>query len=312
MKVALCFIISNKHILNKEEIWKKWIDQKKDLFNVYFHYKDYNLIKSNWIRDHCLPPSLIAKTSYYHVVPAYTSILNFAFRNTDNKWFCLLTESCVPIVPISDFVRIMEENISKSIMSWSEAYWNINIHTRANLRLLKKDFQLANTPWFIFSRDHVNKLLYFLVRENSLYKTICHGGLANESVFAIALQSYKDLSDPNKVLNEVSTLTDWEHMESPTSPYLFKNGSSFELDIINNLKEKHKFGLFLRKVSPQFPSQIIEKLVFEDNKTNKKIGWFIGSGLYLIGYLIVGILYLTFPSFSTIQASYKSGHWFIR
>ena len=33
MKVALCFIISNKHILNKEEIWKKWIYQKYYDFN---------------------------------------------------------------------------------------------------------------------------------------------------------------------------------------------------------------------------------------------------------------------------------------
>ena len=234
--------------------------------------------------------------------------MNFAFRNSENKWFCLLTESCVPIVPMNKFVKIMEENISKSILSWSEAYWNTIIHTRANLRLLKKDFQLANTPWFIFSRDHVNKLLYFLVKENDLYKTICQGGLANESVFAIALQSYKDLSNPNKVINEVSTLTDWEHMESPTSPYLFKNGSQFEINIINNLKEKHKFGLFLRKVSPHFPSQIIEKLVFEENK---KINWIGGLGMYIISYLFLTIIYLTFPSFSTFQACYKSSHWFI-
>jgi len=301
MKVALCFIISNNHILNKEEIWKKWIDQKKELFNVYFHYKDYKLIKSKWIRDHCLPPSLIANTSYYHVVPAYTSIMNFAFRNTDNKWFCLLTESCVPIVPIKDFIKIMEENISKSIMSWSKAYWNIHFHTRANLQLLKKDFQLANTPWFIFSRDHVNKLLFFLVKENNLFKTICQGGLANESVFAIVLESYKELTNEEKVLNEVSTLTDWEHMESPTSPYLFKNGSDFELNIINNLKEKNKFGLFLRKVSKDFPDDIISNLIFNNEIKNlNQKDWIIGCisfTLILITTFSIGLLAL--PALTT-------------
>ena len=44
MKVALCFIISYEHILNKEEIWKTWIESNKDIINVYFYYKDINKI----------------------------------------------------------------------------------------------------------------------------------------------------------------------------------------------------------------------------------------------------------------------------
>ena len=39
MKVALCFIISYEHVLQKEHYWINWIEQNKDLFNIYFHYK---------------------------------------------------------------------------------------------------------------------------------------------------------------------------------------------------------------------------------------------------------------------------------
>ena len=46
MKVALCFIISYDHILNKEHIWRKWIDYNKDIINVYFYYKDIKKINS--------------------------------------------------------------------------------------------------------------------------------------------------------------------------------------------------------------------------------------------------------------------------
>ena len=52
MKIALCFIISYEHILNKEELWREWIEHNKDIINVYFYYKDLKKIKSEWIQKH--------------------------------------------------------------------------------------------------------------------------------------------------------------------------------------------------------------------------------------------------------------------
>jgi len=289
MKVALCFIISNKHIVNKEHLWRKWIDQKKDLFNVYFHYKDYSVIRSEWIRKHCIHPKFITKTSYFHVVPAYLALLNFAVKNTENKWFCLLTESCIPIVPIEKFLESLNKNVDKSILSWQKAYWNLQIHTRANLRLLKPDFQLSNSPWFILTRDHVNKVLYFRVLQHNLYKTICEGGLANESIFAIALECFMDLKNENKVINEVSTITDWVHMEGPTSPYTFKSGSKEEIERLKELIEKNPYGLFLRKVSPYFPDRILIPIIFP---IKKESNWVKGTGIFTA--VLVSFLFLLF------------------
>jgi hypothetical protein len=71
MKVALCFIISYEHIVNKEQIWIDWIESNKDIINVYFHYQDIKKIKSEWILKNIIPERNIVKTSYYHVVQAY-------------------------------------------------------------------------------------------------------------------------------------------------------------------------------------------------------------------------------------------------
>ena len=79
MKVALCFIISYEHILQKEQLWIDWIKPNQDIINIYFHYKSISMIKSPWIKMYTMPPNLIAKTSYYDVVPAYMSILSYAF-----------------------------------------------------------------------------------------------------------------------------------------------------------------------------------------------------------------------------------------
>ena len=95
MKIALCFIISYDHILNKEDIWREWIEPNKDIINVYFYYKDFKKIKSQWIREHTLPPKYIHDTTYYHVIPAYISLMNFASAHDRmNTWFCMLTDSC--------------------------------------------------------------------------------------------------------------------------------------------------------------------------------------------------------------------------
>ena len=61
MKIALCFIISYEHILNKEHIWREWIEPNKDIINVYFYYKDITKIKSNWILQYAISPNYIMK-----------------------------------------------------------------------------------------------------------------------------------------------------------------------------------------------------------------------------------------------------------
>ena len=266
MKVALCFIISYKHILNKEQIWINWIKENQDIINVYFHYKDINLIKSPWIKMYTIPPEYVHKTSYYDVVPAYMSLLSYAFyHDLENKWFCMLTDSCVPIISPAKFRQLFFENYQTSLFKWKPAYWNINIHRRANLRLLKKEFWLANDPWFTLSRDHVHKCILFLSLKNDIYRKVIDGGLANESIFAIILQTFGQLGDEHKLLNEQSTITDWTRMSSPTSPYVFKEATEENINIITNLLKENPKTIFLRKVSTSFPDQAILDLYGNEN-----------------------------------------------
>ena len=133
-KIALCFIINYEHVLYKEELWRDWIEANKDIINVYFFYKDLKKIKSKWILNHTIPLKNICHTSYFHVVPAYISILNFALKHDkSNKWFCYLTDSCCPIITPSQFRTLFENYQNQTIMAYSKAHWNIEFHKRANL-----------------------------------------------------------------------------------------------------------------------------------------------------------------------------------
>jgi hypothetical protein len=265
MKVALCFIISYHHILNKEQIWIDWIKENRDIINVYFHYKDINMIQSPWIKLYTIPPKYTHKTTYYNVVPAYMSLLTYAFHHDkENKWFCMLTDSCVPIISPAKFRQLFFEHYYSSIFKWRPANWNLTIHRRANLRLLKQEYWLANDPWFTLSRSHVHKCILFYTVKNSIYQTVNDGGLANESIFAIILQTFNELTNPNVLLNEQSTIADWYRMSSPTSPYLFKDATPENINIIKKLLKENKYSMFLRKVDREFPDDKIYDLMETD------------------------------------------------
>jgi hypothetical protein len=276
MKVALCFIISYNHILQKENYWIKWIEKNKDLFNIYFHYKNKRKIQSKWILSHCIPEKYIKNTTYFNVVPAYMSLLTYAYsHDSNNQWFCMLTDSCVPIISPSKFRHLFFNNYNKSIIRCSRANWNIDYHKRANLRMLTEEFHLVNDPWFTMCRYHVHLCSLFMAGKYDIYSKINEGGIANESIFAIILQSFNEFKK-NRILNTSGTLSDWFRMSSPTSPHLFTECSINDEKIIIDLLKKNKYALFLRKVSNKFPDEKLDELsmITVGHKYEKNNKWY--------------------------------------
>jgi hypothetical protein len=268
MKIALCFIINYEHILNKENVWREWIEPNKDIINVYFYYKDLNKIKSTWILEHTIPINNIVETSYYHVIPAYLSILNYAFtHDKQNKWFCLLTDSCCPIISPKRFRYLFYTNYQKSIFSWKQAWWNPDFHKRGNLAKLPKELWLANDPWFVLTKESVKQIFHFVSTQHIITKTICDGGLANETLFSVIFKFYKELDDNSKrIISAVSHLTDWNRRSSSTSPHVFKYADETDIKFLEKELERNKYAMFIRKVDKEFPDDILRQYIYEYNK----------------------------------------------
>ena len=302
IKVALCFNINYNHILNKEDIWKKWIEPNNDIINVYFFYKDITLIKSPWIKSHAIPESCIQQTSYYHVVPAYIALMKHALKNTHNEWFIFLTESCCPIISPKRFRHIFFNHYNNTIMSWKKCWWNIQFHTRANLKLLPEELRLANDAWFILSRQSVKITLDFVQKQQKITTLVLNGGLANESFFAIVHKWYGYLnSTSNLVINHATHSADWDRMASGTSPHLFSLASITEntltkkrdLAFIEKSK-KSPFVMFLRKVSPDYPDEILNKYIYDADKElddKLQINYFKHYFTYYMKYINFNYIY---------------------
>jgi hypothetical protein len=257
--VALCFIISGEHILNKEHIWREWIDANKDLFNVYFHYTNLSKITSSWIRSHAIPQGKIVRTSYYHMVPAYMTLLEYAIaHDQQNSWFCFLTDSCAPIISPLKFKEMFERHSEKSIFKWQYASWNRLFNKRANLKYLPEEYRLSHDPWFTLTKIDAELCLQFVKKNPQLYVTICSGIIANESIFAIILKFYRRL---RFVVNGKGHIVDFVRMSSPTSPRIFQFASLQDIKYIVTEKEKNEYAMFVRKIETTFSDNALRTII---------------------------------------------------
>ena len=232
--------------------------ENEGLFNIYVHCRDPRRIQSTWLRRHVIPSAFLQPTSYYHVVPAVMSTLLFAYHSDNkNTWFCFATDSCVPIVSPGQFLRRFQTMSNKTIMGWGRSHWNVQFHTRANLRHLETKYWLYNDPWFTMTRRHVALCLAFPSTCRHTYDVVCRGGLANESIFAVMLAMAGRIANYNReadgVVNASATVADWMVRASATSPRLFIRGDSDELSAIRRLKTGSPHAMFLRKVGQTFP-----------------------------------------------------------
>jgi hypothetical protein len=178
----------------------------------------------------------------------------------------MLTDSCCPIISPKKFRYLFYNNYKKSIMSWRPAWWNIEFHKRANLKLLPKEIHLANDPWFVLNKEHVLQTLTFVNNKKDMTKTICSGGLANESLFAIILYCYRQLDLKGPVISAVTHLTDWSRMTSPTSPHTFKEANEKDIKFIDSELNKNNYSMFIRKVAPEFPNDILKQFIYEKTR----------------------------------------------
>jgi hypothetical protein len=290
MKIALCFIINYEHILNKEEIWREWIEPNKDIINVYFYYKDLRKIKSKWIMEHTIPPNFIYETTYLHVMPAYISILKFALNHDrENKWFCMLTDSCCPIISPKKFRYLFYNEHSYSLFSWKPAWWNPYYHQRGNLAKLPKELWLANDPWFILTKENVKQVMHFVNTQKQITETICSGGLANETFFAIVFKYYKELENNSHIICTSTHIADWSRPTSATSPHVFKNADEADIRFIDKELERNLYFIFIRKIAPEFPDKILRHYIYEHNKEDvNKLVLIEPSELLFNRYSVVG------------------------
>ena len=96
----------------------------------------------------------------------------------------------------------------------------------------------------------------------------------------------------------VSHLADWSRRTSATSPHVFKNADENDIYFIDKELNKNNYAMFIRKVSPEFPDEILNRYIYEkkleDNQTFliKPIEMFLNTQQFMIYVSCIIVLYI--------------------
>lgn len=206
-KVAFCFLLYDK--IEHQELWKSFFLNQKG-FSLYSHIKKVTDETPKWLLKTRVPT---IKTGWCqeNLVRAWVSMLKKALLDKDNKYFALLSGSCIPLF---DFITTW-----KKIFRTKKS--RINIETESYV-YQQTGFYYAD-QWCILNRTHAQLLIDLYKtqegkdwRKNS-YKYICTKVecFCPDEIYPVNwfIENYGKPSTPkfkSEFIVGASTFTKWE------------------------------------------------------------------------------------------------------
>lgn len=252
-QIALLFL--TRKDLNHSQIWKQLLEDVSDLFNVYIHCKE--LPDDPFFRKYVIQDRV--ETSYYQHVKAWQVLLRTAFQNKNNIKFVYLSESCMPLYPLTKIYDLLIKD-NFSYMNWQKPWWDENIPgaygKERTLTEIDSSLRVGNDEWVILNRDHAEMIIN------------------DDYVINIAAKHTQDIESYPSTLFSIKnrlhefvkirpTFADWERT-AWAHTLDFRNIHELPLGRWKEIREKGHF--FIRKIPPSFQSEDLRSLIFSDIK----------------------------------------------
>lgn len=170
------------------------------------------------------------------LVKATLLLLKESFKDTNNKFFMLLSESCIPLYSFVEIYRkIFDYN--STVMS---GYITVDCSKRYKSLLHKNFFTKANfkkqSQWILFKRDTVE----FLIKNDFTHIFGKDAIVPDEHYFVNVCEKYN-----LPYINRNLTFVNWVESDTPGHPKIYTTVSEDYKKLIRS-----KGFLFIRKVMP--------------------------------------------------------------
>jgi hypothetical protein len=116
-KIAICFLITKD--VSNPELWERWWKGYEDKINIYSHYsvgKEEN-VTLTWLKKGRVTP-IPTKWGDISLVKAEGQLYKKAIKDKDNKFFILVSDTCIPVRTFMYTYRRLMRNPNKGIMPW--------------------------------------------------------------------------------------------------------------------------------------------------------------------------------------------------
>eukprot|EP01035_Chromulina_nebulosa_P017505 gene17505-23062_t len=159
---SIAFLFLTRGQMPLEEIWHEFFTwrSKPSYYSVYVHkHKDYSFPNESFFHGKEINSS-IGKVKWATItqVRAIKALLQEALKDPLNEWFCLMSESCIPLITLPKW-RYHLLNFDKSIVnacplsineSELESRWKPELFDVG----MKKEYWRKSATWFALLRKH--------------------------------------------------------------------------------------------------------------------------------------------------------------
>tara|TARA_Y100000816_G_C26102784_1_gene584953 strand:+ start:411 stop:1244 length:834 start_codon:yes stop_codon:yes gene_type:complete len=95
-KVAFCFLLYDK--VEHRNLWKDFFrNSPEGEYSIYTHPKKISSESNDWIKKHKIKNRIKTGWCEENLVFAFIRMLRHAIKDPENKYFCLLSGSCIPL-----------------------------------------------------------------------------------------------------------------------------------------------------------------------------------------------------------------------
>jgi hypothetical protein len=259
--LAFCFLTKGSH--NQSKLWYNFFQKTcPSKFNIYCHNKEHFQYSDYFLKNYEINKKIPTEWGDISLVKATLLLFKEAFKNTDNKFFILLSESCIPLYNFSkiyNFLNSYNTNLIDYDENWDPfkdtCEWNyINkMKTVKDCPFFKTRSLKKASQWLCLDRQTVD---FFLKNDHTNIFSPIHA--VDENYFSTLIKSYS-----LKYTKFSMTFTNWGSYINPRHPQKF---NVLNEEIIT--KARHRPSLFMRKISPScdISNNLSEFILKEDQK----------------------------------------------
>ena len=109
MKIAFCFLTYGD--INRPDIWKNFLYNNEDKYNIYLHPKFSQNVKDPYFKRFIIKNRIdTKKKSDISIVGATLRLFEEAYKDINNTRFVFLSQACVPLIGFNTFYKEIIKN----------------------------------------------------------------------------------------------------------------------------------------------------------------------------------------------------------
>lgn len=251
-KIAFMFLTVGD--LNQPELIRDFLADGGDRCSAYAHSKEKRVLNDIQISE-----KIDTEWGDISLVKATNLMLAEAYKDPDNKYFLLLSESCVPLYKfdhIYDTITNLGKSWIKRVFTKRDVYLNMKFRKLVEPRKLNinknKELKLCN-QWMVLTREHAEMCI-----KHDYTDTVFKNAHIPDEAYYLNVLNYHDKDFNENRVNRRITAAKMQNKH----PRTYNKPTKFQLDMLRDFEGGE--CLFGRKVGKDI------KLLYNQINKNEK------------------------------------------